>query len=344
MVFLSPKEVKTIHSLSLKGKAFIAKSRLTIQDILSGKDQRIAIILGPCSIHDIESAILYASKLKKLSDTVKETCFLVMRVYLEKPRTVAGWKGFLYDPYLDESNAIEEGISLSRKLLIALANLEIPVATEFLSPLAAFYLDDLISWGFIGARTTSSQIHRELASYLPLPIGFKNNTDGNVEQAAHGVIAARMPHTFLHTNVEGKISVAESEGNPHTHIVLRGGEKHINYDHDSISQTLKTLRSLAISSRILVDCAHGNCKKNHNKQRDAFLSALGQIHEGNTHLMGMMVESYLSAGHQLLPEDPSSLVPGVSITDPCIDWSETEELVLLADELISSKAIKFTHS
>ncbi len=344
MLFLSPKEIKTLYPLSAKGASFVAQSRETIQNILSGKDPRIAIIAGPCSIHDMESALLYASQLKKLSDSVKETCFLVMRVYIEKPRTVTGWKGFLYDPHLDESNAIDQGISLSRKLLLALAELEVPVATEFLNPIGASYIDDLISWGFIGARTTSSQIHRELASYLPIPIGFKNNTDGNVEQAINGVITARMPHTFLHTNAEGKVGVAESEGNPHTHIVLRGGEKSGNYDRESISQAIDALQSLAVSSRILVDCAHGNCQKNHGKQRDVFLSVLEQIQQGNSHLMGMMLESYLYAGHQLLSENPSSLIPGVSITDPCVDWSETEELVSLADELMSSRVIKLTHN
>jgi 3-deoxy-7-phosphoheptulonate synthase len=319
-------------------KLFVEQSRKNIQNILLGTDPRIAIIAGPCSIHDVTGALLYASRLKKLSDDVQESCLLVMRVYLEKPRTVTGWKGLLYDPDLDESHAIDKGLALSRQLLLSLTELEIPVATEFLSPIGASYIDDLISWGFIGARTTSSQIHRELASYLPLPIGFKNNTDGNIEQAINGVIAARMPHVFLHTNAEGKVIAAASEGNIHTHIVLRGGEKNGNYDSTSIAQAVETLSSLNVKSRILIDCSHGNCQKTHRKQKDVFLTVLEQIQQGNPHLMGLMLESYLYAGHQLLSEDPSSLVPGVSITDPCVDWPETEELIRLAGELMSSKA------
>lgn len=337
MPFLSPQELKNLYIPSSQNQAFIDKSRKEIQNVLLGKDTRMAIIAGPCSIHDVEEALLYAAKLKKLSNDVKETCLLVMRVYLEKPRTVTGWKGLLYDPDLDESHAIRKGLTLSRKLLLKLAELEIPVATEFLSPPCASYIDDLISWGFIGARTTSSQIHRELASYLPIPIGFKNTTEGNVEQAINGVIAARNSHVFLHTNADGKIAIAESEGNPYTHIVLRGGEKNGNYDAHSISKAIDTLSTLNVKSRILVDCSHGNCQKTHSKQRDVFFSVLEQIKHGSSNLMGLMLESYLYAGHQQFPENPSSLAPGVSITDPCVDWSETEELILMANELISSQ-------
>lgn len=344
MVILSPQVLKQLYPCSLENQAFITKKRQEIQDILSGKDPRLAIVVGPCSIHDVDSALMYAKKLKQLSDAVKDSCLVVMRTYLEKPRTTSGWKGFIYDPDLDDSNNMAKGLSLARPLLLELAHLEIPTATEFLNPITSSYIDDLISWGFIGARTTSSQIHRELASFLPLPIGFKNNTDGNVNQAINAVISARMPHTFLHTNQQGHVCLVESEGNPHTHIVLRGGEKSCNYDPISISQTLASLTSLGVQSRILIDCSHGNCQKKSAKQRDAFLSGLEQIKAGNVHIMGFMLESSSLAGHQLLCENPSSLLSGVSITDPCIDWSETEELVLLADELISSKVIKLTHS
>ena len=344
MFFFSPQEIKQIHSLSATGNSFIKKSRQEIQAILSGKDKRMAIVVGPCSIHNIDDALAYALKLKKLSEAVKESCLLVMRIYLEKPRTATGWKGFFYDPNLDGSHDISKGLSLSRILLLKLTELEIPVATEFLSPIISSYIEDLISWGFIGARTTSSQIHRELASYLPMPIGFKNNIDGNVEQAINGVISARLPHVFLHTNVSGEVYIAESEGNNHTHIVLRGGEKGSNYDSVSISKTVETLKSMGVPSRILVDCSHDNGKKKYGKQRSAFLAVLEQMQEKNPPIMGVMLESFLSGGRQLLSEDPSSLLPGVSITDPCIDWSETEELILLADELISSNVIKLTHS
>ena len=340
MTFLPPKDIKALYPLSASGRLFIEESRQHIKNILKGKDKRIAIVTGPCSIHHYDAAILYAEKLKKLSDYVKDSCLLIMRVYLEKPRSISGWKGFLYDPDLDESHAIDKGISLSRQLLLKLIDLGIPAATEFLSPIATAYIDDLISWGFIGERTASSQIHRELASHLSLPIGFKNTVDGTVEQAIHGIHAARIPHVFLHMNEEGKVAIVESEGNPYTHLVLRGGKESGNYDPVSIAQALESLKSAGLSSRILIDCSHGNSQKSPQKQKSVFLSVLNQIRKGNSDIMGMMLESHLFQGHQVLSENPSSLAVGVSITDPCIGWSETEELVLLACELMSSKVMR----
>jgi 3-deoxy-7-phosphoheptulonate synthase len=332
----TPRELREALFLSFQQAAFIEASRRSIQQILQGTDRRFAIIAGPCSIHDRKSALEYARRFKELASQVSKSCFLVMRVYMEKPRTTTGWKGYLYDPFLDGSYDIRSGLFSSRELLIQLAAMEIPTAAEFVDPLAAPYFADLISWGFIGARTSASQPHRQLASLLQLPIGFKNGTDGNIDHALHGVLTAQHKHTFLYMNDEGKVAITASPGNPLTHVVLRGSWETTNYDPESIAFVKEKMDSLMLNSKILIDCSHGNCQKLHERQKNVFYSVIEQIEAGNDAILGVMLESHLQAGSQ--PID-FPLDYAVSITDPCIDWSTTEELILHADALLSEKTL-----
>jgi 3-deoxy-7-phosphoheptulonate synthase len=250
-----------------------------------------------------------------------------MRAYCEKPRTAFGWKGYLYDPFLDGSDDIEAGVRQTRQLLLELASLGVPTATEFLDPVTAHYYDDLVSWGSIGARTSSSQPHRQLVSGLSLPIGIKNGVAGNVSAAINGVLSASHPHTYIGINPLGQPSIIKSQGNPDTHVVLRGGDQGPNYDPESIQKVLHTLHKYNLPSRLLVDCAHGNSNKNPDKQLTVFQSVINQILEGNSSIRGLLVESHLFGGNQMLLNHNTSLRYGVSITDPCLDWQTTEHLV-----------------
>lgn len=339
MHFPTPKEIRQQIPLAENRALQIAEHRKIICNLISGKESRIAIVAGPCSIHDFNSAVEYALRFKALAKKVEKNCFLVMRVHIEKPRSALGWKGFLYDPHLDGSHNISQGLSLCRKLLLTLVHHEIPIATEFLDPLASSYFEDLVSWGFVGARTSASQTHRQLASLLTMPIGFKNSTDGNLENAINGVMTARAPHAFLFMNQEGRLCEQHSHGNSSAHIVLRGSQESPNYDPLSVQQALHKLNRNHILARILIDCSHGNCQKQYQKQRDVFESVLEQFIQGNARIMGAMLESHLEAGNQMLLEDTSSLLPSISITDPCIDWSTTEELIGSADELLSTSGL-----
>ena len=285
------------------------------------------LIVGPCSIHNLEDALEYGMRLKELANKMEESCFLVMRAYVEKPRTQIGWKGLLHDPHLNGSEDIACGLSLSRSLLVQLAEMDVPTATEFLTPTLAPYIEDLITWGCIGARTSASQPHRLLASSLPMPIGFKNTVDGNISCAVNGALVAKSPHAFPQISEDGKLCHIKSLGNPHTHIVLRGGSQGPNYSSGSIQQVLGELRKQELPPRVLVDCSHDNCEGKYFQQRKVFQSVLEQIRGGNSHILGMMLESHLDAGAQIIPASVSELQKGVSITDPCLDWSETEELI-----------------
>lgn len=332
----SPHEIKTLFPLSLPTAAFIEQSRTTAKNILFGKDPRKAFIIGPCSIHDRKSAIEYAQHFKELSNQVSRTCFLVMRVYVEKPRTSTGWKGLLYDPHLNGTYDIKTGLLWTRELMLALAELQVPCATEFVDPLAALYFDDLITWGFVGARTSSSQPHRQFASVLKMPVGFKNATDGNLESAVHGVLSAREPHASLHISNEGNLCAIQSEGNPYAHVVLRGAHDFSNYDSISVSTALQQLKMAHLPQHLMIDCSHGNCQKQFEKQKESFMSVLEQIEKGNDRIFGMMLESHLESGSQPLTEDLSELKYAVSITDPCLDWKATEELIYSANAAFSS--------
>jgi len=333
---LSPDALKALFPITEKGTRFIAESQQAVRNIVSGKDRRKAIVVGPCSIHDRGAALEYAERFKGLAKSVKETCFLVMRVYLEKPRTTTGWKGLIYDPHLDGSHAIQTGLMWARELLMMLSDMNVPTATEFVDPLIAPYVEDLITWGFIGARTSASQPHRQLASSLTMPIGFKNGTDGNVGDAVNGVLSARTPHGFMKINGSGRLCAVQTEGNPFSHVVLRGSETIPNYDACSIEQALNQLKAERLPPRLMVDCAHGNSQKQWENQRGVFEAVLEQMMKGNEKIFGWMLESHLERGNQVLREDPSLLQYAVSITDPCIDWSMTEELIYSADVSISS--------
>jgi 3-deoxy-7-phosphoheptulonate synthase len=319
--------------------SFVEHTRNTIRSILNGTDSRLLLIVGPCSIHDIQSAKDYAFKLKELAQEVSSDFLIVMRTYFEKPRTSSGWKGFLYDPTLDGSHQIHLGIEQSRKLLLELAEIEVAAATEFLDPFTAFYYDDLISWGSIGARTSSSQPHRQLSSSLPMPIGFKNCVAGNITSAIHGVIAASQPQIFIGLNAHGQASVSRSLGNPDCHIVLRGGNLQPNYDKVTIAKALSDLEQSNLPQRLLIDCSHQNSGKNHQQQPVVLHSILEQVVKGNSAIKGMMLESHIHAGNQPLGVSPSSLQYGISITDGCLDWESTYQLILEAAKFLQKHSV-----
>lgn len=332
----SYKELKEQFLLLPEQQSFIQKSRQTVREILNGTDPRLLLIVGPCSIHDLDSAKEFALRLKQLAETVSSEFFLIMRIYCEKPRTSSGWKGFLYDPLLDGSHELQKGIQWTRQLLLELASIEVPTATEFLDPLTAFYFEDLITWGSIGARTASSQIHRNLASSLSMPIGFKNGIAGNISAAVNGALAASHPHTFMHICDNGKPTISRTSGNSDAHIVLRGGETGPNYDPLSVSEALTKLEQANLPPCLIIDCAHHNSGKKHDQQPIVFQSIIHQVLEGNGNIRGLMLESHLIGGSQSLSNPPSNLIYGMSITDPCLDWLSTAQLIRWGAEHLSS--------
>ena len=338
--FPSPQELKEAFPLIGADEAFVRESRASAQEIEAGRDRRLAIVVGPCSIHEWEGALLYAERLGKLAKEMQKSCFLVMRGFVEKPRTVVGWKGLLYDPLLDGSHQVEMGLKLSRAFFLELAKMRVPVATEFVDPLAAAYFEDLITWGFIGARTSSSQPHRQLASSLPCVVGFKNGLEGDIERCIHSLLSASSEHTFLAVSDEGRLISKTSSGNRFAHLVLRGSDASPNYDRASVAKAHERLGEFGLVSRLFIDCAHGNSQKEAFKQKQVFDDVLEQIREGEESIMGIMLESYLHAGNQLLSEDPSERKSGVSITDPCLDWSSTEKLILSAADVLSSSVMR----
>ncbi len=324
----SYQELKSQFPLTTSQHSFIERSRQTVRDILRGRDPRLLLIVGPCSIHDVTSAKDFADRLKKLSSDIASHAFIVMRVYCEKPRTSSGWKGFLYDPFLDGSHYINKGLTETRQLLLDLTEIQVPAATEFLDPLIAFYYDDLITWGSIGARTSSSQIHRQLASGLSMPVGIKNGVAGNVSAAINGVAAASIPHTYVGLNDKGQLAVLHTLGNQDAHIVLRGGESGPNYDSSAVRDAVRRLRAAQLPQHLLIDCSHHNSNKRYDKQPFVFQSVLNQMTKGLTAIRGVLLESHLHAGSQSIPPaGPSHLKYGISITDACLDWPSTERLI-----------------
>ena len=320
---ISPAELKR----KLPPDPFLGDARATASSILRGEDPRIAILVGPCSIHDPEAAIEYAKRLRELANEVKDEFFLIMRLFFEKARSSHGWKGLLYDPHLDGSDDIEAGIVLSRELLLKISSLGVPCAMELLNPLAVYYFDDSVTWGLIGARTVSSQPHRGLASSLSFPVGFKNETGGTLESAILGVLSGRRAHSQLGLSPDGRVAKIGSQGNPLTHLVLRGSDRGANYDPDSIQQALALLRKFHLEPRIAIDCSHGNSGKDPQRQKLAFHSVIEQIRQGNRAIRAIMLESHLFSGKQSLAEDPTELAYGVSITDACLSWEETVDLL-----------------
>ncbi len=323
----SPAEVRRRLPLSEAAAETVMAGRGAIRAILERRDRRLFVVVGPCSIHDPRAALDYAGRLRRLADEVRETLLLVMRVYFEKPRTATGWKGFVNDPRMDDSFCIDEGIVRARELLMSIAQLGLPAGSEALDPICPQYLAELISWYAIGARTTESQTHREMASGLSAPVGFKNGTDGGLEVAVNAIRSAAAAHGFLGVNHAGRTSVIRSRGNRYGHLVLRGGGGRPNYDTVSVRLAEQALARAGLAPNIVIDCSHANAMKDHALQPLVFNDCVHQILEGNRSIVGLMLESNLEAGSQPIPEDRSKLRYGVSVTDPCIDWAGTEALL-----------------
>jgi len=323
----SYENLKSAFPLKESQKAFIEQSRDTVRQILEGKDRRLLLIIGPCSIHDPLSAIEYAHCLKAIQQELSSHFFIVMRVYCEKARSSFGWKGFLYDPCLDGSHQMELGLRSTRTLLLNLIDLGVPAGTEFLDPVTAPYYEELISWGSIGARTSSSQPHRQFASGLNLPIGFKNDIGGNISVAVQGAMAASQPQSYLAFGHGARPVLIRTSGNRDSHIVLRGGEVQPNYDPSSIQQAIDHLKEAVLPLRVLIDCSHQNSRKLAQRQIEVFQSVLQQFKAGNQLIRGLMVESFLNGGCQPFNESAAALQYGVSITDPCLDWPSTSTLL-----------------
>lgn len=330
-VLLTPNEVKAKLPLTEAAENAILQFREEIEKILDFQDRRKFIVVGPCSIHDPNAALEYAHKLKNLGDRVQDKLLLIMRVYFEKPRTTVGWKGLINDPDMDDSFHVENGLLLARDLLIKLTQLGLPTATEALDPIVPQYIGELITWAAIGARTTESQTHREMASGLSMPVGFKNGTDGNIQVALNALHSARMPHNFLGINPEGQVSIFETKGNAYGHVILRGGNQP-NFDAASVKDVENKLKEAKLPPRIVIDCSHGNTNKNYKLQPSVLENVVQQIVDGNTSIVGMMLESNLHEGNQPINCRREELKYGVSVTDPCIGWEETERVILEAYE------------
>ncbi|MFI9654064.1 3-deoxy-7-phosphoheptulonate synthase [Guyparkeria sp. GHLCS8-2] len=323
---LTPPEVfRTEYLLSETGAETVDHARRTIQDILDRRDDRLMVVMGPCSIHDVDAARDYAARLRELADEVKDDVFLVMRVYFEKPRTTVGWKGLINDPDLDGSFNINKGLGVARHLLVDLAEMGVPTATEYLDLISPQYISDSISWGAIGARTTESQVHRELASGLSCPVGFKNGTDGGLRVAIDAIRASARPHHFLSVTKAGRSAIFATSGNPDCHIILRGGRS-TNYDAASVSEALEQLRQTEMPERLMIDFSHANSQKQHARQIQVAEDVAAQIAGGNAGIVGAMVESHLIAGRQDVVSG-KPLTYGQSITDACIGWDDSRAVI-----------------
>jgi 3-deoxy-7-phosphoheptulonate synthase len=307
-------------------QTLVEQSRVEIADILHDRDDRLVVVVGPCSIHDHDQAMEYAHKLKVAADSLRDDLMIVMRVYFEKPRTTVGWKGYINDPRLDGSFRINEGLRRARELLLEISGLGLPTGTEFLDLLSPQYIADLIAWGAIGARTTESQSHRQLASGLSCPIGFKNGTDGGVQIAADAIVAAAASHAFMGMTKMGMAAIFETRGNDDAHVILRGGKKGPNYDAAGVEEACAALRKLGLREQVMVDCSHANSNKSHERQIEVAQDLANQLTDGDKRIVGVMIESHLEAGRQdLKPGVP--LARGVSITDACIGWAQTEPVL-----------------
>jgi 3-deoxy-7-phosphoheptulonate synthase len=324
-ILITPEQLKAELPLTQAAIDTVTESREVIRNILSGKDKRVFVVVGPCSIHDTTAAIDYAKRLKVLADELKDSLYLVMRVYFEKPRTTVGWKGLINDPYLNDTFKIQDGLHIGRKLLLDVSEMGLPTSTEALDPISPQYMQDLISWSAIGARTTESQTHREMSSGLSCAVGFKNGTDGGLDVATNALKSASQPHRFLGINESGQVAVIHTKGNAYSHIVLRGGSKGPNYDSVHVRLCEEALAKNKLPSNIMIDCSHANSSKDHNIQPLVLENIANQIVEGNQSIVGIMVESNIGAGNQALQADLDQLEYGVSVTDACIDWQTTEK-------------------
>ncbi|MDA1165308.1 MAG: 3-deoxy-7-phosphoheptulonate synthase [Planctomycetota bacterium] len=330
---ISPNELKVEFPISEEAARTVVESRQILQRIISGEDPRPVAIVGPCSIHNVELGLEYAKWLKTLADEVQDCLFVIMRVYFEKPRTTVGWKGLINDPHLDDTFDINTGLRLARKLLLDINELGLSAATELLEPVTPQYIADLITLGAIGARTTESPTHRQMASGLSMPVGFKNGTDGGLQSALDAMLAARAPHSFLGIDPNGRTCIVNTNGNPWGHLILRGGRSGPNYDSESILSAAERLEAAGLPAKMIVDCSHANSNKDYTKQHVVWNDVIAQQAAGNNSIMGLMLESNLKPGNQDLT-DPTSLEHGVSITDGCIGLEETEQLLRNAAETL----------
>lgn len=325
-VLITPEELKNQFPLSDNDQYAIASARKTIADIVQGRDPRLLVVCGPCSIHDVDAALDYARRLKTLSAQLSDSLYIVMRVYFEKPRTTVGWKGLINDPAMDGSFDVERGLHIARQLLLDLVGMGLPLATEALDPNSPQYLGDLFSWSAIGARTTESQTHREMASGLSMPVGFKNGTDGSLGTAINAMRAAAMPHRFMGINQSGQVCLLQTQGNPHGHVILRGG-KTPNYSAQDVAQCEKQMQDAGLVPSLMIDCSHGNSNKDYRRQTAVAESVVEQIKAGNRSITGVMLESNIHEGNQSSEQPRADMRYGVSVTDACIDWDSTETLL-----------------
>jgi 3-deoxy-7-phosphoheptulonate synthase len=331
---VAPYYLRQIFPLSEDDAMFVTQSREQVKNILFGEDKRLMVVVGPCSIHDPIAALEYAERLAEVADKIKDKIMVVMRVYFEKPRTTVGWKGLINDPDMNGSHLISKGLGIARKLLYDITKIKLPVACEMLDTITPQYLSDMITWGAIGARTTESQPHREMASGLSFPVGFKNGTDGNLKVAVDAMLTALRPHSFLGVNGEGKISIVKTTGNRFVHIVLRGGADRPNYFPEDVAEAVSLLEKNQLPRAIMIDVSHGNSMKDHKNQPKVFKEVLKQIKNGNRDIKAVMIESNLFEGNQPILEDKRLMKYGVSVTDKCIDWETTERILLEAYDLL----------
>ncbi|SPW32331.1 Phospho-2-dehydro-3-deoxyheptonate aldolase, Tyr-sensitive [Edwardsiella tarda] len=333
-ILITPEALKARFPLNAAQQTQIAASRQTIARILAGDDDRLLVICGPCSIHDVDAALEYAARLRRLAETLSDRLYIVMRVYFEKPRTTVGWKGLINDPYMDGSFDVEAGLHIARRLLLQLVEMGLPLATEALDPNSPQYLGDLFSWSAIGARTTESQTHREMASGLSMPVGFKNGTDGNLATAINALKAAAMPHRFVGINQAGQVCLLQTQGNPDGHVILRGGAVP-NYSAQDVAQCEAQMVQAGLPPRLMIDCSHGNSNKDYRRQPQVAEAVMAQLAAGNRSIIGVMLESHLFAGNQSSEQARSAMQYGVSVTDGCIDWATTEILLRAMHQQLS---------
>ena len=331
-VLITPAQLKQEIPMSDAARESVTTGRETIKNILDRKDHRLFLVVGPCSIHDVDAAMDYAKRLQALAEKVSDTLYVVMRVYFEKPRTTVGWKGLINDPYLNDSFKIQEGLHIGRKLLLDVAELGLPTSTEALDPISPQYLQDVISWSAIGARTTESQTHREMASGLSCSVGFKNGTDGGLTVATNALQSVENSHRFLGINSQGQVAIIHTRGNQYGHIVLRGGSNGPNFDSVNVALCEQALEKAGISPNIMIDCSHANSNKDPELQTLVLDNLGNQILEGNSSIVGAMIESNIGAGNQKITADINDLEYGVSVTDGCIDWETTESSILALHE------------
>ncbi|MEM8828859.1 MAG: 3-deoxy-7-phosphoheptulonate synthase [Cyanobacteria bacterium P01_G01_bin.19] len=335
---LSPAFIKSEFPLTKSTAQLVTQTRSRIRNILEGKDRRILVVVGPCSIHDVAAAEEYGQKLVKMRSQFADSLEIVMRVYFEKPRTTVGWKGLINDPHLDNSYDINTGLRTARKLLLDLASIGLPAATELLDPITPQYIADLICWTAIGARTTESQIHRQMASGLSMPVGYKNGTDGSFTAAINAMLTAKISHHFLGINQDGLASIVKTTGNPDAHLVLRGGAARPNYEASDIKAATNALMKKAMNANLMIDCSHGNSRKDYNKQLVVLNSIARQVENGCSNIMGVMIESHLIEGNQSISQNQQELVYGKSITDACVSWETTEVMLQsLADAVAKGR-------